>query len=89
MVMQVVELGFSAMAALAKAWETADPDQGEDRGKGFLKWKIGCAALATTFAELLQQAWLVPLQVRESLNYNFSTLKSSLSYESYTEQNTS
>ena len=60
--MQVVELGFSAIAALAKAWETAEPDEDEDRGRIFLKWKMGCTAIASKYAELLQQAWLVPFQ---------------------------
>ncbi|KAG0569597.1 hypothetical protein KC19_6G101400 [Ceratodon purpureus] len=59
---QVVELGFSAIAALAKAWETAEPDEDEDRGKIFLKWKLGCTTIASKYAELLQQAWLAPLQ---------------------------
>lgn len=69
-----MELGFSAIAALAKAWESAEPEgdaQESNSNKGnkvFLKWKLGCTAVANTFAELLQQAWLLPLQASYFLN---------------------
>ena len=60
---QMVELGFSAVASLAQTWDSAEPDEDEDGGKALASWKIGCASVAYTFAELLQRAWLVPVQV--------------------------
>ena len=62
-VVQMVELGFSAVASLAQTWDSAEPDEDEDGGKALASWKIGCASVAHTFAELLQRAWLVPVQV--------------------------
>ena len=62
-VVQMVELGFSAVASLAQTWDSAEPDEDEDGGKALASWKIGCASVAYTFAELLQRAWLVPVQV--------------------------
>ncbi len=62
--MQIVELGFTAVASLAQTWDSAEPDADEDGGKALANWKIGCATVAVTLAELLQRAWLAPLQVR-------------------------
>ncbi|XP_073393290.1 uncharacterized protein [Physcomitrium patens] len=59
---QVAELGFSAIAALAKAWEAALSDKDKSKGKDSDKWMVGCATVANVFSELLQRAWLVPLQ---------------------------
>ena len=60
----MVELGFTAVASLAQTWDGAEPDEDEDGGKALANWKLGCATVAVTFAELLQRAWLAPLQVR-------------------------
>lgn len=62
-VVQMVELGFTAVASLAQTWDSAEPDEDEDGGKALANWKSGCEALANTFAELLQRAWLTPTQV--------------------------
>lgn len=62
--MQVVELGFAAVASLAQTWDSAEPDEDEDGGKAIASWKTGCATVAITFSELLQRAWLAPMQVR-------------------------
>lgn len=61
--LQMVELGFSAVASLAQTWDSAEPDEDEDGGKALTNWKIGCATVANTFSELLQRAWLTPLEV--------------------------
>ncbi|KAL3700792.1 hypothetical protein R1sor_018814 [Riccia sorocarpa] len=55
---QMVELGFSAVASLAQTWDSAEPEEDEDDGKALENWKAGCVTVATTFAELLQRAWL-------------------------------
>lgn len=61
--MQVVELGFTAVASLAQTWDGAEPDEDEDGGKALTSWKMGCETVAFTLAELLQRAWLTPVQV--------------------------
>lgn len=60
---QMVELGFTAVASLAQTWDSAEPDEDEDGGKALVIWKTGCATVANTFSELLQRAWLAPMQV--------------------------
>lgn len=60
----MVELGFAAVASLAQTWDSAEPDEDEDKGNAIASWKAGCATVAVTFSELLQRAWLAPLQVR-------------------------
>ncbi|CAM6082528.1 unnamed protein product [Calypogeia fissa] len=55
---QMVELGFSAVASLAQTWDSAEPEEDEDGGKALGNWKAGCITVASTFAELLQRAWL-------------------------------
>nr|PNR26439.1 hypothetical protein PHYPA_031014 [Physcomitrium patens] len=59
---QVVELGFTAVASLAQTWDGAEPDEDEDGGKALTSWKMGCETVAFTLAELLQRAWLTPVQ---------------------------
>ena len=59
----MVELGFTAVASLAQTWDSAEPDEDEDGGKALASWKMGCATVAVTLAELLQRAWLAPTQV--------------------------
>eukprot|EP01018_Ginkgo_biloba_P009463 Gb_12572 [translate_table: standard] len=59
---QVVELGFSALAAMARTWESAEPDESENGGKSLQEWKSGYATVARTFSDLLQQAWLSHMQ---------------------------
>lgn len=57
-----MELGFSALAALARTWDTAEPEDEEDAKKLHI-WKAGCVQLANTFSALLQGAWLTSIQV--------------------------
>lgn len=59
---QVVELGFSALAAMARCWESAEPDENESGRISIEDWKSGCASVANTFSDLLQQAWLSHVQ---------------------------
>ncbi|KAJ7567515.1 hypothetical protein O6H91_02G151300 [Diphasiastrum complanatum] len=59
---QVVELGFSAVASLAQAWDNAEPDESEDGGKSLRDWRATCTTVAKMFSELLQQCWLSPAQ---------------------------
>jgi len=63
-VVQMVQLGFAAVASLAQTWDSAEPDEDEDGGKALANWKMGCTTVAITFSELLQRAWLAPMQVR-------------------------
>eukprot|EP00250_Pteridium_aquilinum_P033256 c5372_g1_i1 orf=217-3513(+) len=53
---QVVESGFSALAALAQTWDSAIPEEGGDVD---IKISDGCIAIGSTISELLQQAWLM------------------------------
>lgn len=76
-ILQVAELGFSAIAALAKAWEAALSDKDKSKGKDSDKWMVGCATVANVFSELLQRAWLVPLQVSMKPLDEIQTLRSS------------
>lgn len=55
---QVVESGFSAIAALAQTWDSAGPEEDGDGDIDVPNWKDGCIAIASTISELLQQAWL-------------------------------
>lgn len=59
-VVQMVELGFTAVASLTQTWDSAEPDEDEEGGKALATWKTGCATVAITLAELLQRAWLAP-----------------------------
>lgn len=59
---QVVELGFSALVAMARCWESAEPDENESGRISIEDWKSGCASVANTFSDLLQQAWLSHVQ---------------------------
>lgn len=64
--LQIVELGFSALASLAQTWdsfEPEEPDEDEDESETLTSWKVGCTGLANTFSHILQQAWLTPSQV--------------------------
>jgi hypothetical protein len=64
--LQIVELGFSALASLAQTWESfepEEPDEDEDESEALTSWKVGCTGLANTFSHILQQAWLTPSQV--------------------------
>jgi hypothetical protein len=56
LMVQMVELGFAAVASLAQTWDSAEPDEDKDGGKAIASWKMGCATVAITFSELLQRA---------------------------------
>lgn len=66
---QMVELGFAALASLAQTWDSAEPDEDEDDGKALTNWKIGCATVANTLSQLLQRAWLPPPQVKKLYHF--------------------
>ncbi|KAF8644970.1 hypothetical protein HU200_066275 [Digitaria exilis] len=56
---QVVEQGFSALVAVAQAWESSAPDENKKHEKRV--WQSGQSAIAQTFSMLLQKAWLSPV----------------------------
>lgn len=55
---QVVELGFSALVAMARCWDSAEPDENGNGSISLEEWNSGCVSVADTFADLLQRAWL-------------------------------
>ncbi|KAH9325798.1 hypothetical protein KI387_005976, partial [Taxus chinensis] len=55
---QVVELGFSALARMARCWESAEPGENESECISLEDWKDSCVVLASSFSDILQQAWL-------------------------------
>lgn len=55
---QVVELGFSALAAMARCWESAEPGENDNGCISPKDWKDGCFSVASAFSHVLQQAWL-------------------------------
>ncbi|XP_057871628.2 uncharacterized protein LOC131078011 isoform X2 [Cryptomeria japonica] len=55
---QVVNLGFSALAAMARCWDNAEPGENENGSISLENWKAGCVLVASSFSDLLQQAWL-------------------------------
>eukprot|EP00252_Welwitschia_mirabilis_P026873 TRINITY_DN8982_c0_g1_i1.p1 TRINITY_DN8982_c0_g1~~TRINITY_DN8982_c0_g1_i1.p1 ORF type:complete len:655 (-),score=197.07 TRINITY_DN8982_c0_g1_i1:231-2138(-) len=59
---QVVELGFSAIAALAKCWDDAEPNENIDSTMALEDWKHGCVSVAIAVSNILQKAWLSHLQ---------------------------
>ncbi|XP_024522406.1 uncharacterized protein LOC9646477 [Selaginella moellendorffii] len=56
--LQVVELGFSSMAALAHCWDSAEPGVSKNDEEPIKNWREGCITLRNTFAQLLQRAWI-------------------------------
>ncbi|EFJ18902.1 hypothetical protein SELMODRAFT_112168 [Selaginella moellendorffii] len=56
--LQVVELGFSSMAALAHCWDSAEPGVSKKDEEPIKNWREGCITLRNTFAQLLQRAWI-------------------------------
>ncbi|MCO5600947.1 hypothetical protein L7F22_055064 [Adiantum nelumboides] len=54
---QVVESGFSALAALAQSWDCAFSEEGGEAVMKPSDWESGCIAIGSTISELLQQAW--------------------------------
>lgn len=58
---QMVERGFAALAVMTQCWEDSEPEEAEENESSDL-WVSGCATIATAFSDLLQLAWLRPLQ---------------------------
>lgn len=54
-----LNLGFVAVALLTQTWDGIEPDEDKDDGKALANWKFGCAIVANTFYELVQQALLM------------------------------
>ena len=51
---QVVELGFSKLVAMAHYWDSAEPDENENRSISLEDLKSSCVSVADTFFDLLQ-----------------------------------
>ncbi|KAH7678557.1 Armadillo-like helical-containing protein [Dioscorea alata] len=60
---QVVERGFSALAAMVQTWDESSDEFKEHENS---RWRSGCATIAKTFSSLLQQAWIMPIQQKET-----------------------
>lgn len=56
---QTVEQGFTALAVMAQCWEASEPEDQSETGN---VWGSGRATIATALSDLLQQAWLRPVQ---------------------------
>ncbi|XP_047330532.1 importin beta-like SAD2 homolog isoform X2 [Impatiens glandulifera] len=67
---QVVERGFSALAAMAQCWNESLPEEGE-QSKEHEVWSFGQATIAKAFSILLQEAWLRPMM---DLGYDVAPL---------------
>ena len=55
-------MGFSALVAMARCWDSAEPDENENRSISLEDWKFGCVSVADTFFDLLQQSWFSHVQ---------------------------
>ncbi|XP_059632005.1 importin beta-like SAD2 homolog [Cornus florida] len=60
---QIVEQGFAALAVMAQCWEDSVPEEVEQNESS--EWVSGRNTIARAFSDLLQQAWLRPLQPME------------------------
>ncbi|KAL1832635.1 hypothetical protein ACET3Z_002286 [Daucus carota] len=56
---QTVEQGFAALAVMAQCWEASEPEEQSEIGN---MWGSGRTTIATAFSDLLQQAWLRPVE---------------------------
>lgn len=56
---QTVEQGFAALAVMAQCWEASEPEEQSETGN---MWGSGRATIATALSDLLQHAWLRPVQ---------------------------
>ncbi|KAH7292282.1 hypothetical protein KP509_29G060400 [Ceratopteris richardii] len=66
---QVVESGFSALAAMTHTWDASGMEE-DGKITSETDWEKGCFAIGSTISELLQQAWL--LRPEESANQDLS-----------------
>lgn len=58
----MVEKGLAALAVMAQCWEGSEPEEA-GKNKPNEIWVSGCSTIAAAFSDLLQQAWLKPLQL--------------------------
>ncbi|KAA8527975.1 hypothetical protein F0562_035156 [Nyssa sinensis] len=58
---QVVERGFAALAVMAQCWEDSVPEEVEQNESSEM-WVSGRTTIARAFSDILQQAWLTPVQ---------------------------
>uniref|UniRef100_A0A5B7BY10 Importin N-terminal domain-containing protein n=1 Tax=Davidia involucrata TaxID=16924 RepID=A0A5B7BY10_DAVIN len=61
---QMVERGFAALAVMAQCWEDSVPEEVEQNESSEM-WLSGQATIARAFSDILQQAWLTPVQAME------------------------
>uniref|UniRef100_A0A0D9XVL2 Importin N-terminal domain-containing protein n=1 Tax=Leersia perrieri TaxID=77586 RepID=A0A0D9XVL2_9ORYZ len=57
---QVVERGFASLVSMAQAWESSAPDENEEIE--MRAWQSGQSAIGQTFSQVLQKAWLLPVE---------------------------
>ncbi|KAL3505566.1 hypothetical protein ACH5RR_030948 [Cinchona calisaya] len=58
---QMVERGLATLAVMGQCWEDAVPEEIEENGSSQM-WASGQEAIKKAFSDLLQHAWLRPLQ---------------------------
>lgn len=65
----MAERGIATLAVMAKCWEEAVPE--EEENGSIQMWASGQEAIKKAFSNLLQDAWLRPLQEMVSFAYRF------------------
>ncbi|GKC88055.1 importin beta-like SAD2 protein, partial [Tanacetum coccineum] len=69
---QVVERGFAALSVMAQCWEESLPEEGED-GVPNNVVVAGRATIAKALTNLLQVAWLIPVEMEGEVTESLSS----------------